>query len=176
MSISAGRHYHSLLGTASCGEALSSGWWGVCCNGRRAKESGSPSTPHLVETASAAPSVAPQGGATGTSNASTGPDHRTPLTHGTRPPCSRTSPTAGLERPASMNPVSRMKASSCCGVPVPGTNTVPGFALASYAARTGPPTIAEAMAGILAERARMGRQPGEYWGGGGGRGQIQFTL
>ena len=30
------------------------------------------------------------------------------------------------------------------------------FALASYAAQTSPPTIAEALAGILAERARMG--------------------
>ena len=101
----------------------------------------------------------PKGGATGTSNAPTGPDHRTPPrpeARGGGGDCSRTSPTAGLECPASMNPVSRMNTPSRRGVPVPRPNTVPGFALASHMARTGPPTMVEALAGSLAERAHMG--------------------
>ena len=66
------------LGRASFGEASISGWWGASRNGRRAKGSGSPSIPRQVETASATPSEAPQGGATGISSAPTGLDHRIP--------------------------------------------------------------------------------------------------
>ena len=66
------------LGTACCGEASSSRWWGAYCNGRRAKGSGCPSTPHRVQTASAVPRVAPHGAAIGTLGDPTGPDHKTP--------------------------------------------------------------------------------------------------
>ena len=63
-------------------------------------------------------SVAPPGGATGTSSAPTGADHTTPQPRpeapggagrgqATQPPCSRTSPTVVLERLASMSPVRR---------------------------------------------------------------------
>ena len=76
-------------------------------------------------------SVAPPGGATGTSSAPTGADLR-PWGGGggqaTQPPCSRTSPTVGLERLASMSPVRRMKGPSYRGVPVPRPSTVHGFA------------------------------------------------
>ena len=126
------------LGKGSCGKASSSRWWGACCNGRRAKGSGSPSIPRRVETAGVAPSVAPEGGATGIfqcphcSRPQDPPNPPGPEAPGgaqaRQPPCSPTSPTAGYERPASMSPARLMKAPSCRGAPVPRLNTVPDFA------------------------------------------------
>ena len=55
------RRPERLSGTASCGEALSLGSWGSICNGKDAKGSGYPLTPHRAGTASVAPRVAPQG-------------------------------------------------------------------------------------------------------------------
>ena len=55
-----------------------------------------------------------------------------------------------------MNPISRMKAPSCRGVPVLGPNTGPGVLRGANGPAYYCNTIVEAVASILAERARMG--------------------
>ena len=154
------------LGKGSRGKASSSRWWGACCNGRRAKGGGSPSIPRRVETAGVAPSVAPEGGATGIfqcphcSRPQDPPNPPGPEAPGgaqaRQPPCSPTSPTAGYERPASMSPARLMKAPSCRGAPYQGSTRFPISRVGILRSANEPAFYRIGMVGVLAERARMG--------------------
>ena len=73
-----------------------------------------------------------------------------------QPPYLRTSPTVGLERPALMNPVLRMKAPSCCGIPVQGANTVPGFARWRPTRRERPHLLSQRHRQASSRSTRMG--------------------